>query len=178
MFANFSHPWSMVTVSAPTAWRLKLCILAIPFQYILVDDAITETIEDQSVCPNLLKSEISAFACISTMVIFCKSWTTLFVWWFPWCDLFHIYGCTSCINYLVCLGAGESGKSTLVKQMKIIHNDGFSPHELQSFKVRILICCRQANCRLTQAYYVTYSNLHQRQPLGALCTRPPPGFCA
>ena len=33
------------------------------------------------------------------------------------------------------LGAGESGKSTLVKQMKIIHSDGFSKEELNSFKV-------------------------------------------
>lgn len=32
-------------------------------------------------------------------------------------------------------GAGESGKSTLVKQMKIIHSDGFSHEELLSFKV-------------------------------------------
>lgn len=41
------------------------------------------------------------------------------------------------LNYLCpFVGAGESGKSTLVKQMKIIHNDGFTPYELQSFKVR------------------------------------------
>jgi len=33
------------------------------------------------------------------------------------------------------LGAGESGKSTLVKQMKIIHGDGYSTNELTSFKV-------------------------------------------
>lgn len=32
-------------------------------------------------------------------------------------------------------GAAEGGKSTLVKQMKIIHNDGFSYDELLSFKV-------------------------------------------
>ncbi len=32
-------------------------------------------------------------------------------------------------------GAGESGKSTLVKQMKIIHNEGFTINELMSFKV-------------------------------------------
>ena len=35
-------------------------------------------------------------------------------------------------------GAAEGGKSTLVKQMKIIHNDGFSVDELQSFKVSVL----------------------------------------
>jgi len=41
------------------------------------------------------------------------------------------------INILL-LGAGESGKSTLVKQMKIIHNDGFSESELLSFKTTVL----------------------------------------
>ena len=32
-------------------------------------------------------------------------------------------------------GAGESGKSTVVKQMKIIHGDGYSQQELESFTV-------------------------------------------
>ena len=32
-------------------------------------------------------------------------------------------------------GTGESGKSTIVKQMKIIHGDGYSKEELDSFKV-------------------------------------------
>lgn len=31
-------------------------------------------------------------------------------------------------------GSGESGKSTVVKQMKIIHQDGFSPEELDTFR--------------------------------------------
>ena len=35
---------------------------------------------------------------------------------------------------LLLLGAGESGKRTLVKQMKIIHGDGYSIDELNSFK--------------------------------------------
>ena len=34
---------------------------------------------------------------------------------------------------LLLLGAGESGKSTFVKQMKIIHEDGYSTDELNSF---------------------------------------------
>ena len=33
-------------------------------------------------------------------------------------------------------GAGESGKSTVVRQMKIIYNNGFSVKELSEFKVR------------------------------------------
>ncbi|CAH1795126.1 unnamed protein product [Owenia fusiformis] len=39
---------------------------------------------------------------------------------------------------ILLLGAGESGKSTLVKQMKIIHNDGFTDEELISFKPTVL----------------------------------------
>eukprot|EP00042_Codosiga_hollandica_P044841 m.447930 g.447930 ORF g.447930 m.447930 type:complete len:363 (+) comp56884_c0_seq4:674-1762(+) len=39
---------------------------------------------------------------------------------------------------LLLLGAGESGKSTLVKQMKIIHGDGYSTQELTNFKPTII----------------------------------------
>ena len=39
---------------------------------------------------------------------------------------------------IVPAGAGESGKSTVVKQMKIIHGDGYSKTELRSFKVSSL----------------------------------------
>ena len=37
--------------------------------------------------------------------------------------------------FVYLLGAGESGKSTLVKQMKIIHSDGFTEEELHKFRV-------------------------------------------
>lgn len=36
---------------------------------------------------------------------------------------------------LLLLGAGESGKSTIVKQMKIIHEDGYSEEECRQYKV-------------------------------------------
>lgn len=34
-------------------------------------------------------------------------------------------------------GAGESGKSTVIKQMKIIHQGGFTPEELTDFRIQI-----------------------------------------
>lgn len=36
-----------------------------------------------------------------------------------------------------CTGSGESGKSTLAKQMKIIHLNGFTDEERSTFKVAI-----------------------------------------
>lgn len=42
---------------------------------------------------------------------------------------------------LVCaLGTAESGKSTLIKQIKIMHSHGFSKQELISFKVLVIQC--------------------------------------
>lgn len=35
---------------------------------------------------------------------------------------------------LLLLGAGESGKSTIVRQMKIIHEQGYTPEECQTYK--------------------------------------------
>lgn len=35
------------------------------------------------------------------------------------------------------IGSSESGKSTIVKQMKIIHQDGFSPEELLAYRMTI-----------------------------------------
>jgi len=32
------------------------------------------------------------------------------------------------------VGSGESGKSTIVKQMKIIHQNGYSREELMNFR--------------------------------------------
>lgn len=45
------------------------------------------------------------------------------------------------------LGTGESGKSTLIKQMKIIHHEGYTPDEVMEFRVSIAlvrwlsVCC-------------------------------------
>ncbi|KAF8957887.1 heterotrimeric G-protein alpha subunit, GPA3-like protein [Flammula alnicola] len=40
-----------------------------------------------------------------------------------------------CKCKILLLGAGESGKSTIVKQMKIIHQDGFSDTELAEYRL-------------------------------------------
>jgi|SRR2546423_446359 len=49
---------------------------------------------------------------------------------------------------LTCLaGSGESGKSTIVKQMKIIHQNGYTQHELSLYRLTIyknLIDCMKA----------------------------------
>ena len=34
---------------------------------------------------------------------------------------------------MLLLGAGESGKSTIFKQMKVINKDGYSPKELKEY---------------------------------------------
>lgn len=47
----------------------------------------------------------------------------------------------------MCLGSGESGKSTIVKQMKIIHQNGYSVEELAMYRLTIyknLVDCAKA----------------------------------
>ena len=41
---------------------------------------------------------------------------------------------TSNLSFPSNTGSGESGKSTIVKQMKIIHKNGFSPAELAEYR--------------------------------------------
>ena len=42
----------------------------------------------------------------------------------------YAYVCSTILS----LGSGESGKSTIVKQMKIIHQNGYTPEELLAFR--------------------------------------------
>ncbi|GAA6060353.1 hypothetical protein JCM10212_004537 [Sporobolomyces blumeae] len=41
-------------------------------------------------------------------------------------------------------GPGSSGKSTILKQMKVIHLSGFTPHELESYRQQIFVNVRDA----------------------------------
>ena len=50
------------------------------------------------------------------------------------------------------LGAGECGKSTIVKQMKIIHDNGFSEEEKVMFRML-------AHSNAIQSLYIILSNM-------------------
>ncbi|KAK0541721.1 Guanine nucleotide-binding protein alpha-2 subunit, partial [Tilletia horrida] len=39
---------------------------------------------------------------------------------------------------ILLLGSGESGKSTIVKQMKIIHQNGYSAEELMQYRLTVI----------------------------------------
>eukprot|EP00299_Pterocystis_sp_00344_P014420 c7142_g1_i1.p1 GENE.c7142_g1_i1~~c7142_g1_i1.p1 ORF type:complete len:346 (+),score=74.56 c7142_g1_i1:43-1080(+) len=80
---------------------------------------------------------------------------------------------------LLLLGAGESGKSTIFKQMKIIHQKGYTPEERQSFRaivhsntiqsLKILIeACETFELDLSQ-FAVTVERVNNL-PLNALLT--------
>ena len=42
---------------------------------------------------------------------------------------YHLIG-----HFSFCAGAGESGKSTIVKQMKIIHESGFTSEDFKQYR--------------------------------------------
>ncbi|CAH1769016.1 11258_t:CDS:2, partial [Entrophospora sp. SA101] len=45
---------------------------------------------------------------------------------------------------LLLLGAGESGKSTILKQMKLIHAAGFNPAEIETFRSIVFLNIMQS----------------------------------
>lgn len=49
-------------------------------------------------------------------------------------DHTSMQACETTYTYLLSIGAGESGKSTILKQMKLIHDGGYTPEERESFK--------------------------------------------
>lgn len=69
---------------------------------------------------------------------------------------------------MLLLGAGESGKSTILKQMKLIHEGGYSRDERESFReVRIICVSRAERQRLTFAT----DHLLEHLPIDARHTR-------
>ena len=71
---------------------------------------------------------------------------------------------------LLLLGAGESGKSTFVKQMKIIHGDGYSIDELKNFisiihgnLLNSMVQVIKAMDKLNISLYSSSNNIHVAQ---------------
>eukprot|EP00298_Acanthocystis_sp_HF-20_P011581 c19463_g1_i2.p1 GENE.c19463_g1_i2~~c19463_g1_i2.p1 ORF type:complete len:346 (+),score=90.09 c19463_g1_i2:50-1087(+) len=65
---------------------------------------------------------------------------------------------------LLLLGAGESGKSTIFKQMKIIHKNGYSSEEKMSFKALVysnVIQCIQALIRACETLNIDLGDLKE-----------------
>lgn len=75
-------------------------------------------------------------------------------------DLHHDRKKTSRTVKLLLLGAGDSGKSTIAKQMKIIHLDGFSDEERLGYKTTI------ANNILTAMRTLIHQSNKFEYPLG------------
>ena len=57
------------------------------------------------------------------------------------------------VTKILLLGAGESGKSTIFKQMKVIHKDGYSEAERKGFRVRTAVAALRAACALRADRY-------------------------
>ncbi|KAG9308775.1 guanine nucleotide binding protein, alpha subunit [Chiua virens] len=51
----------------------------------------------------------------------------------------HLVPLSSCADLTLVLGSSESGKSTIVKQMKIIHQNGFTDEELLTYRAQATI---------------------------------------
>lgn len=67
---------------------------------------------------------------------------------------------------LLLLGAGESGKSTIVKQMKIIHDSGFTPEDFRQYKPVVYsntIQSMVAILRAMQSLQISFSDLSREQ---------------
>eukprot|EP00037_Helgoeca_nana_P000753 m.23500 g.23500 ORF g.23500 m.23500 type:complete len:362 (+) comp10997_c0_seq1:83-1168(+) len=63
---------------------------------------------------------------------------------------------------LLLLGAGESGKSTFVKQMKIIHGDGYTSEELESYRKTVVDNLVQSMAAILEGMYSLKINLEEQ----------------
>jgi guanine nucleotide-binding protein G(i) subunit alpha len=64
---------------------------------------------------------------------------------------------TDCGGFFL-LGSGESGKSTIVKQMKIIHQNGYTVDELAMYRLTIyknLVDCAKALVNAMQQFEIS-----------------------
>eukprot|EP00038_Savillea_parva_P006801 m.165952 g.165952 ORF g.165952 m.165952 type:complete len:363 (-) comp12627_c0_seq1:81-1169(-) len=63
---------------------------------------------------------------------------------------------------LLLLGAGESGKSTFVKQMKIIHGDGYTSEELLSYRKTVVDNLVQSMAAILEGMHSLKINLEEQ----------------
>ncbi|XP_067905754.1 guanine nucleotide-binding protein G(o) subunit alpha isoform X3 [Heterodontus francisci] len=76
---------------------------------------------------------------------------------------------------LLLLGAGESGKSTIVKQMKIIHEDGFSGDDVKQYKPVVYSNTIQSLAAIVRAMDtlgIEYGDKERKQESRRLCCLP------
>jgi guanine nucleotide-binding protein subunit alpha len=84
--------------------------------------------------------------------------------------LFLTFGCL-----FVFLGAGESGKSTLLKQMKLIHDGGYSRDEREAFKEIIFSNTVQSMRVIIEAMNnmgISYEQSHNRHHASVILELP------
>jgi len=78
------------------------------------------------------------------------------------------------INKLLLLGAGDSGKSTLFKQMRCIYGDGYNDKERKSFHSALcnnIVCCMKTLCKQSEEYgKVEEKNIPFKEQILALGT--------
>ncbi len=61
------------------------------------------------------------------------------------------------ISKLLLLGPGDSGKTTVLKQMKLLHGDGFSDKDRREFKVKIYE--NIVNAMKSMVMFAQYNNI-------------------
>lgn len=66
------------------------------------------------------------------------------------------------VTYTVIVGSGESGKSTILKQMKIINQNGYSKEELRSWRIIVYRNLIESVQAITQAISVLGLNFENQ----------------
>ena len=76
------------------------------------------------------------------------------------------------VTKILLLGAGESGKSTIFKQMKVIHKDGYSEAERKGFRVRTADSALRAAYALRADRYPAGGRINSRAAAAHRAARP------